>query len=63
MGLVTTATETTTEYILNVTDETNGNRYVYKFGKDQDIQISKREAELLAQFEIDKKQPPQEILL
>lgn len=61
MALNVTAVETSNEYVFTVTDGVY--KFVYRFGKDQDIQVSKREAELLAQMEINKNQPPQEIIL
>lgn len=60
--LTTTATETSMEYIFTVTDGTEENTFKYLFDKNQDIQISKMEAERLAQLEIDKKAPPEEIV-
>lgn len=71
MALTTTAKESATEYILTVTDSTEENAFEYRFGKEppegQDSQIylqnCKREAELLAQHEINKKAPPQVIVI
>jgi len=40
-----------------VTDGTDENSYVYEFGVDQDIETSIKEATLLAEFEVEKKQP------
>jgi len=69
LSLSTTAAATATEYIFTVTDGMEENAFVYKFGKQppegqtlqEYLQNCKREAELLAQLEIDKKQPPQEM--
>ncbi|MFK7695926.1 hypothetical protein, partial [Paenibacillus sp. HJGM_3] len=58
--------ETATEYIFTVTDGTEENTFIYPFGKKplagvtlaDHQQSCKREAILLAQYEIDQKQPP-----
>lgn len=63
MALSTTAKELTSEYIFTVTDDTEENTFEYRFGKEQDIQVSKIEAERLAQLEIDKKAPPQDVVI
>lgn len=78
MPLTTTAVSTATEYIFTVTDGTEENTFRYCFGKElplnnekdkqsltvqEYLQNCKREAELLAQLEIDRKAPPQEIVI
>lgn len=60
-----------TDYLFIVTDGTEENTFEYRWGKTppegqtltEYLQNCKREAELLAQFEIDKKAPPKEIVL
>ena len=69
MALTTTAVSTATEYIFTVTDGTEEN-FIYKWGKEppegqtvqEYLQSCKCESELLAQYEIDKKAPPEEIV-
>lgn len=61
--LTTTAQTTAKENIFTVTDGTPENTFMYHFGKEQDIQISKIEAERLAQYEIDKKAEPTPVVL
>lgn len=59
------------EYLFCVTDGTEENTFEYRFRKEPPegqtletyLQSCKREAELLAQLEIDRKAPPQEIQL
>ena len=63
MALTTTAVEAATYYTFIVTDGAPENTYVYSFGKDQDIQISKVEAERLAQLKIDRKAEPTPVQL
>lgn len=67
--LTTTAVETAIDYVFTVTDGVD--TYEYRFGKEQPegqalteyLQVCKREAELLAQWEIDQKQPPQPLVI
>jgi len=67
--LATTAKETATEYILTVTD--GEFEFEYNWGKEplegqtleEYLQSCKREAELLAQFEIDKNTEPMPVQL
>lgn len=69
--LTTKAYENMTDYLFIVTDGTKENTFEYRWGKTppegQDLttylQNCKREAELLAQMEIDRKDPPQEIAI
>lgn len=69
--LTTKASETATEYIFSVTDGTEENTFEYRWGKmppagqtiEQYLQNCKREAELLAQYEIDKKAEPAPVTL
>lgn len=69
--LTTTAVENTTEYIFTVTDGTPENTFEYRWGKEppegqtitEYLQACKREAELLAQYEIDKKAEPTPVTL
>lgn len=76
--LSVTVKELITEYIFTATDGTEENTFEYPFGKEPPIENlksgkqqalalylaeCKRNAELLAQYEIDKKAPPQEIVL
>lgn len=63
--------EESKSYLLSVTDGTEENTFEYRWGKTPPegqelktyLQNCKREAELLAQYEIDKKVPPKEIVL
>jgi len=63
--------EESTAYKFVVTNTIEGNSFEYEFGKQipegqeltEYLQNCKREAELLAQMEIDKKQTSQEIIL
>lgn len=69
--LQTKAYSNLTDYLFVVTNGTEENTFEYRWGKEpsegQDLQTylqnNKREAELLAQYEIDKKAPPQEIVI
>ena len=44
-----------THYQIIVTDGTNENSFVYEFTKDQDVETSIKEAKLLAEHEVSKK--------
>jgi hypothetical protein len=64
--LTVTAVETALSYILTVTDGTKEQTYQYEWGKEppegqtltEYLQSCKREAELLARWEIDQKAAP-----
>lgn len=66
-----TAVETSTAFVFTATDGTAGNSYLYEWGKrppegqtkTQYLQSCKREAQLLAEDEIVRKQPPTELAL
>ena len=69
--LTTKVFEDSTAYMFSVTDGTEDNTFEYKWGKTPPegqnlttyLKNCKREAELLAQLEINKKAPLQEIQL
>lgn len=69
--LMTACFEFLTEYLFTVTDDITGNIFEYRWGKIPPegqylttyLQNCKREAELLAQHEIDKETAPQEIII
>lgn len=69
--LTTTAVETGSEYIFTVTDGTAENTFVYEWGKQppegqtksEYLQSCKREALLLAQDAINRKEPPTELII
>lgn len=44
-------------YQVIVTDGTDTNSFSYDFGKEQDIEVSIKESVLLAQLEIDRRNP------
>lgn len=52
-----------TYYQLIVTDGTETNTFSFNFSKDQDIQKSLNEANLLAQTEMDKRAAPKPVAL
>lgn len=57
------AYEYPTHYEIIVTGGTEANSFSYDFGKEQDIEISVTESLLLAQLEIERKQPPTPIAI
>jgi len=66
--LRTNTYEESTNYLITLRDDDSGNVYSYRWGKqppneNQDtndyLLTCRYESELLAQYEIDKKQPPQ----
>jgi hypothetical protein len=67
--LTVTAVDTGISYLFTVTDGTEENTYQYEFSKqvpegltkNQYLQNCKNESLALAQYEIDKKQPPEEL--
>ncbi|KJR97946.1 MAG: hypothetical protein VR68_11585 [Peptococcaceae bacterium BRH_c4a] len=69
--LITKAYENPTNYLFIITDDTQEDTFEYMWGKtppegqtlEQYLQNCKRESELLAQYEIDRKAPPKEIQL
>lgn len=71
MDLAVTVYEYLTEYLFIVNDETGENTFEYRWSKTQPedqtleeyLQNCKREACLLAEHEIAKKQPPLEIIV
>jgi hypothetical protein len=69
--LTISAVESTVAYIFTVTDGTDENTFIYEWGKEPSegveladyLQSCKREALLLAEHEIAKKQPPTELVI